>query len=281
MRGSARTGGAPKTCALQYRHGTWYASVTLACTPARQCGTASLGLDWGIETYATLATDDGTREPVHNPRWLGTSQERLKQAYRARDHKTKGSCAWKACNRRVAQIHGKAARQRQDVLHKVSATLVSRAAVIATEALQIPNMSTRPKAKKDETNGQYLPNGASQKAGLNRAILDGAPATFLAMLRYKAAEAGTVYGEASTQRLKPSQTCHQCGRRGKKALSERWHTCLCGASCGRDVNSALVLRDWGIAHLYVLLLAWLASHLRSQELAPCLFAQNLPLEPQA
>jgi putative transposase len=226
-----------------------------------------------------LATADGTIEPIDNPRWLEKSQKRLQAAYRARDRKTKGSCAWKACNRTVAQVHGKAARQRQDFLHKTSARLVSRAVIIATEHLQSAHMVRHPKAKQDEQTGQYLPNGAHQKAGLNRAILDGAPATFLAMLRYKAAEAGTVYAEASIQRLKPSQTCHQCGRQVKKSLAERWHTCPCGASCSRDANSALVLVHWGIAHLYVILLAWLASHLRSQELAPRHPAQNLPLSP--
>jgi putative transposase len=238
-----------------------------------------LGLDWGIETYATVATADETIEPIENPRWLNRVQERLQQAYRERDRKTKGSCAWQACNHTVATIHGKAARQRQDFLHKTSATLVSRAAIIATEQLQIAHMVKRPKAKQDEQTGQHLPNGASQKAGLNRAILDGAPATFLAMLRYKAAEAGTVYGEAPTQRLKPSQTCHQCGRRVKKPLAERWHRCICGASCGRDANSAFVLRDWGIEHLCVILLAWWATVPGSQELAPRHPAQNLPLEP--
>jgi putative transposase len=181
----------------------------------------------------------------------------------------------------VAHTHSKAARQRLDFQHKLSARLVSQAVIIGTEQLQVAPLVRRPKARQDEQTGQYLPNGARQKAGLNRAILDGAPAMVLAMLRYKAAEAGTVYGEASTRRLKPSQTCHQCGRRTKKALSERWHHCECGADCGRDTNSALVLRDWGIKHLYVILLAHLASHIRSQELAPCHTAQNLPLEPQA
>jgi putative transposase len=166
-------------------------------------------------------------------------------------------------------------------MHIVNRKTTCRAALIATEDLSIANLVTRPKAKHDEQTGQYLPNGACQKAGLNRAILDGAPTTFLAMLRYKAAEAGTVYGEAPTQRLAPSQSCHQCGRREKKTLAERQHTCVCGASCGRDANSALVLVQWGVEQLYVVLLAWAAVGLRSQELTPCPLAQNLPLEPQA
>jgi putative transposase len=281
MRGDARTPGTPKTCELQYLHGKWYASVTLACVPQRASGDDAIGLDWGIETYATIAHADGTIEPVENPRWGQKSQERLKTAYQARDAKKKGSRAWKACNRSVAQIHSKAARQRLDFQHKLSARLVSEATLLGTEQLHIAPLVRRPKAKQDEQTGAYLPNGASQKTGLNRAMLDGAPATLLAMLQYKAAEAGTVYGEASTRRLKPSQTCPHCRRRQKKTLSERWHRCPCGASMPRDHASAFVLRDWVVEHLSVILLAFLATQCRSQELAPCHMAQNLPLEPQA
>jgi putative transposase len=67
--------GEPKTCALMSRHGKWYASVTIACVPSG--GAEALGLDWGIATYATLATAEGTIEPIMNPRWLGKSQDRL------------------------------------------------------------------------------------------------------------------------------------------------------------------------------------------------------------
>jgi putative transposase len=59
IRGNARTAGEPKTCDITYRHNKWYASITLACRPQRACGSASLAFDWGIETFATIATDDG------------------------------------------------------------------------------------------------------------------------------------------------------------------------------------------------------------------------------
>jgi putative transposase len=77
--------------------------------PERSAGDDALGLDWGIETYATLAHENGSIEPVASPRWLQKSQERLKAVYQARDAKKKGSCAWKACNLKVAKLHSKAA----------------------------------------------------------------------------------------------------------------------------------------------------------------------------
>ncbi|MBK1736149.1 hypothetical protein CKO15_12880 [Halorhodospira abdelmalekii] len=50
--------------------------------------------------------------------------------------------------------------------------------------------------------------------------------------------------EAPTRQIKPSQTCHACGQQEKKPLSQRRHSCPCGASCSRDENAARVLLAW-------------------------------------
>jgi putative transposase len=282
IRGDARTKGEPKTCDITYRHSKWYASITLACQPQRACGAASLAFDWGIETFATIATDDNCLHSVENPRFLRQSEETLKAAYRARDSKHQFSRGWRTANKRIARLHGAIARQRKDFHHKQSAQMVGAAGAIFTETLHVKNMTTRPKPKQDSTTGQYVPNGAAAKARLNKAIVDGAPAQFLSMLRYKAAEAGIVYAEAPTRRVKPSQTCHHCGRVAKKPLAQRWHSCPCGTTCSRDANAAWVLLDWGMQQVVSLFLAWLwLRSNRSQELTPYLGVQNLPLEPVA
>ena len=36
-----------------------------------------------------------------------------------------------------------------------------------------------------------------------------------------------------------SQVCSQCGQVRKKDLSDRWHSCGCGAALDRDVNAAI------------------------------------------
>ena len=61
------------------------------------------------------------------------------------------------------------------------------------------------------------------------------------MLRYKAAEAGTVLDLLNTRKIKPSQTCPGCGKKAKKALSERVHACGCGLTMSRDGAAALVM----------------------------------------
>jgi putative transposase len=282
LRGGSRTPGTPKTCDITHRHGKWYASITIVCQPERPAGTALLGFDWGIETYATIAAVDSGCEPVANPRFLQHAEDTLKAAYREREHKTKGSRAWRTWNETVAKTHGKIARQRKDFHHKLSARLVEQCGAIFTEQLRVTNMTRRPHPKSGDTPGTYLPNGAAAKAGLNKAILDGAPAAFLGMIRYKAAEAGIVYAEAPTITLKPTQRCHACWRVEKKRLDERWHSCPCGIECSRDENAALVLLWWGITHYLSVFLAgvWLRNT-RSQELTARHPAQNLLLEPVA
>jgi putative transposase len=279
IRGDARTVGEPKTCDILYRHGRWYASIVLECQPERSRGVDTIAFDWGVETFATIASVDSEPVEIPNPRFLGQSEAKLKTAYRARDGKKKFSRGWRLANKRVAQLHSKIARQRLDFHHKQAAQMVDGAAAIFTEVLQPANMVRRPKPKQDTTTAEYLPNGAAAKSGLNKAILDSAPAQFLGILRYKAAEAGVVYAEAPTRSLKPSQRCHACGAVVKKPLRERWHVCPCGASCGRDTNSALVLLAWGLEHVLSVFFAALWLNNGSQELTPGLGTQNLHPEP--
>ncbi|MBW6414209.1 transposase [Methylacidiphilum fumariolicum] len=59
------------------------------------------------------------------------------------------------------------------------------------------------------------------------------------MVGYKAEEAGIGQLEARERKLKPIQLCHRCSSIVKKTLGDRWHECVCGASCQRDVNSTL------------------------------------------
>jgi len=89
--------------------------------------------------------------------------------------------------------------------------------------------------------GQFLPNGSTAKAGLNREMLSSGMGYLLQLLLYKAAEAGTRLHVANTRKLKPTQRCACCGEVVKKHLDERMHLCLhCGFCTTRDRNAALV-----------------------------------------
>ena len=189
----------------------------LVCQPVRARGVDTRAFDWGVETCATIASLDSEPTQVNHPRFLRQSEALLKAAYRPRDIKKTFSHGWRLANKRVAQLHSTVVRQRLDCHHQHAAQLVDGAAAIFTEKLQPANLTRRPQPKKEETTGQPVPNGAAAKAGLNKAILDSAPAHFLGIVRYKATEAGVVYVEAPTRTLKPSQRCHACWSVGPQA----------------------------------------------------------------
>jgi putative transposase len=98
------------------------------------------------------------------------------------------------------------------------------------------NMSKRPKPKQDEETGQYLPNGASAKAGLNKSIHDAGWSQFVTICTYKAAYAGGRVVQVDPKGT--SQRCSGCGATVKKELKERWHSCSCGTELDRDHNAA-------------------------------------------
>jgi putative transposase len=134
----------------------------------------------------------------------------------------------------LAKLHGRIANKRKDFHHQVAAKLIKENALIAVEALSVQEMTK---------------SGGSKKKGLNREILSTAPAQFHQILKSKAEEAGIIWIEIPTQVVKPSQTCYQCKIQKKKALSERWHQCTCGASCDRDENSARVILNHALAQV--------------------------------
>ena len=105
---------------------------------------ASLAFDWGLETFATLATEDGSPQHSENPRFVRRSAAKLTDAYRTRDTKQKFSRGWWLTNKKVAQLHSKIARQRLDFHHQQSAQLVGTARAVFTETLHVVHMLQHP-----------------------------------------------------------------------------------------------------------------------------------------
>lgn len=245
-RGTARTAGKIKSCELMHKAGSWHLSLTVECeTIERAMGNAAVGLDWGVETFAMLAHPDGSWEPIENPRLYQTQKAKEIELERIRDRRKRRSNRRRKATIRCARLKAKSARRRLDFHHKTTAKLVSRFALIATEKLEIAKM-TRSAKGTVEAPGKNV----AQKAGLNREILDTAPARFLTMLRTKAEEARSLYMEAPTRKLKPSQTCPACGAQKKKTLRERMHQCDdCGHTEPRDSASARVCLNWALAEI--------------------------------
>ncbi len=242
MRGQARDWGTPKTCTIMFKQGKWYASITVNCLPTRTpTSTEAVGLDFG--THHAVAMSDNTI--VDNPRFIKQSQEKVnrlaKKSRRKRapnwKKRIRPSRRWKKSNKAVSKIQAKVARQRQDWQHKVASEIVSCNSFVATEKLNLKNLTR--KAKKGSKRKK-------QKTGLNRNLLDVGIGNLKSLIKYKVTEAGGIYIEVPTHKLAPSQTCPGCGIKRKKDLSERFHVCDCGIPqpLDRDVAAAQVMLNY-------------------------------------
>lgn len=239
MRGKARQWGTPTTCTILYRHKCWYVSITVNCVPVRETGDGAVGIDLGCLTAVALS--DGTK--VENPRYLAKtwqkvcSRSKQKRKRRAPNRKkgVKASNRWRRAQVRVSRLQRKVSNQRKDWAHKVAAQIVRCNSLVATEKLNLQNMTRKAKVK-----------GKRQKAGLNRSILDVGMGYLRSCLEYKLVEANGVFVEVPTRTVKPSQTCPACGCQEAKSLKQRVHSCPCGYIADRDVAAAIVMLNWAL-----------------------------------
>jgi len=235
--------GTLKTCTIKREGEHWY--VCFACEVEEQTKLPytdeAIGIDLGLYHFAALSTGD----LIDNPRPYRRAEKKLQRAQQALSRKKRGSNRRRKAVQRVARCHRKVRNQRNHFLHEKSRQLVNTYETIVFEDLAPSKMSKRPKPKQDEETGRYMPNGASQKAGLNKSILDAGWSQFVQRCQYKAANAGTTV--VCVDPYKTSQVCSGCGEEGPhKDLSERVHTCThCGLVLDRDVNAAVnILNVW-------------------------------------
>jgi putative transposase len=116
------------------------------------------------------------------------------------------------------------------------------------EDLRIPNMTRRPKARKDHQ-GRWVRNGARAKAGLNRAILSSAWGQVVRYTEYKAWRAGKLVIHVPP--AYSSQTCAVCGHVSPDNRPRQAEfVCLrCGHADNADHNAAVVIALRGIQKL--------------------------------
>jgi putative transposase len=240
-----RVQGKMKTCTIKREGDCWYVCFSCEIETTQEKRTPytdqAIGVDVGLYHFAALSTGD----IIDNPRHYRKAEKKLAGLQQELSRKKRGSNRRKKTVKRLSKAYRKVRNQRKDFLHQWSRRLVDTYEAIVFEDLAPSKMSKRPKPKQDE-NGKYLPNGASQKAGLNKSILDAGWSTFVSLCEYKAACAGLtqVYKADS---FKTSQVCSACLHEGPhKDLDERVHVCeACGVVLDRDVNAAInVLAVW-------------------------------------
>jgi putative transposase len=227
--------GTIKTLTIKREGEHWYAVFTceISKLEALPVSYEDVGIDLGVTHFAALSNGDF----LENPRQYRKAEKKLKKLQEALSRKKRGSHRRKKAVQAVAKAHRKIRNQRQDFLHKQSRLLVNRYQIIAFEDLQVANLIKRPKPRQDEETGQYLPNGAAAKAGLNKSISDAGWSQFVQYCTYKAAWASRTLVQVDPKYT--SQICSGCGTIVKKELSERWHSCECGCELDRDHNAAM------------------------------------------
>lgn len=208
--------GCIKTCSVVKDVDQWFVVLTcdISVQEPKQSQNPSIGIDVGIKSFATLSNGS----VIDNPRILLSSQNKLARAQIKLSQKTKGSNNRVKQRTRVAKVHRKIKRQRDDFLHKVSTSLVTEYGHIVLEKLNISGMLKNHKLAKH--------------------IADVSWSRFATMIEYKAERAGVRFEQVDPKNT--SQNCSGCGKKVSKTLAERTHCCpYCGLVMDRDENAAV------------------------------------------
>jgi putative transposase len=184
-----------------------------------------VGVDLGLASFAVLS--DGTW--IEAPKPLAKRLRLLKRRSKQLSRKEKGSNKEKKAALALARLHRKVKNLRRDFLHKQTTWLARTKPVIVVEDLSVRGLS---------------------RGWLSRSVADVGWGTFLQMLEYKAKWYGATLIVAPRS-FPSTRLCSRCGHlHGKMPLSQRvFHCEACGLEMDRDLNAALNLKAYGLAHL--------------------------------
>ena len=246
MRGQAKYWGKATTCTIVFRNGKWYASITVnvlkQILKPEILPIGAVGIDLGCKSALSI-TDGENHQQINAPKFYRIAEQKIKKASKEkrrkralnRNKKIKASRRYKKAQTKVSKLVRTVANQRQNWVHQVAVEIISSNSFIATEKLEVKNMTS--KAKKGKRK--------KQKAGLNKSILDVGFGMLQASIKYKVEQIGGVFVEVPTRQVKPSQTCPKCGNQNQKTLDIRVHECgVCGYIQDRDIAAAEVMLYW-------------------------------------
>jgi len=215
--------GTIKTCTIKREADGWYAIFVVEENQSRfflKTGD-TVGIDVGIENFATLSTG----EIVENPQFLRESERELRTAQRRVSRRSnKRSNRRRQAVKSLAKKHQKIQRQRADFHHKTALGIVREFDAIAIEDLNV--------------------KGMVKNHHLAKSISDAGWSQFTSILTNKAESAGRQVVKVNPSYT--SQDCSQCGHRVRKTLATREHRCVnCGFVAHRDHNAALNIQKRG------------------------------------
>ena len=187
----------------------------------------TIGIDLGLKDFAILSNG----KKIKNPKYLKSSEQRLKVLQRRLSKKQKGSQNRKKARLRVAKIHNKITNQRSAFLHNFTYQLTHDNQV-NTYAIEDLNV-----------------NGMMKNHCLAKAIVDVSWSEFVKQLSYKCKWYGKnllVIG-----RFEPSSKMCSCGYINKELkLSDRKWTCpKCKTTHDRDILAANNIKKFALLPL--------------------------------
>jgi putative transposase len=227
--------GTPKTCSLVRDVDQWFAHITCEIEVPESTHEPSpsvIAIDLGVE----VAFADSSGRLVPNPRLGEALAPTLAKRQRQLAKKQKGSNNRKKEKVKVAKVHRKLRRQRENFLHTWSHRYAKNHSVVVIEDLKLKNMTRSARGTESEPG-----RNVAQKAGLNRALLDVAPGRFMSMLEYKTERHGGVVEHVPA--AYSSQECSVCGHVASENRPTRSRFCCmaCGHEDHADTNAAKVL----------------------------------------
>ena len=193
-------------------------------------------------------------EPKRRKR-LETIQRRKEALQSKLARQKKGSAARRKTKKRLARAERKRRNQLSDWRHQTTARIAGGShSVLVLEALRLASMTKAVEPKPNpaaSAPGQpsFLPNGASAKSGLNRALLQVGLGEIRSLLEYKARRTGKAVLLVSPQFS--SQECSKCAHTSpdNRPTQAEFHCRACGFEAHADYNAAVVLRRRGHALL--------------------------------
>ena len=239
-------GGQIKAASIQ-RDGAGNWSVSFGVHAGRGAappnGQPPVGVDFGVKQAAYLSDEVAPRlmqqtlTKGERRRLAGLERRRERQVREAKRRRGgKYSNRLRRTLRAIADLKARQARRRADFTHKLTTDLAKSHGLVAIEDLRVKQMTRSAKGTPAEP-GVHV----SQKAGLNRAVLDNLPGERRRQLAYKCPAYGPKLVLVHPART--SQTCGACSLWDPASrISRDAFACTgCGHTDDADHNASVVI----------------------------------------
>jgi len=188
-------------------------AIDVECVDIQPKTGKEIGLDVGLESFYT--DSNGHHEP--NPKFLRTADKEIKHAQRRIYKKKRGSNNRRKARAIYSRKHLRVSRQRNEHAKRLARNVCQSNDLIAYEDLRISNMvKCHNRAK---------------------SISDASWYQFRLWLEHFANKFGKT--AIAVPPHNTSQECCICGKKVKKELKVRTHSCTCGLVIHRDINAAI------------------------------------------